>query len=238
MNYNYTPIKIAIADDHHIFREGFKILLKNQPELELVGEAEDGRELLEIAQQLQPDVVVIDIKMPVMNGIETCKHLCRRFPEIKVIALSMFNDDNLIVDMLEAGAKGYLLKNTNKHELLQAVKAVHEGGTYYCTATSAKLTKMIAESKFNPYRSQPIKKFTPRETDIITLMCKQYTNKEIARQAPVKYPHSRKPSRKNTGKRSARRIRSGWLSMPSSIIYSKYSWLKEHKKTPSGKKGF
>jgi DNA-binding NarL/FixJ family response regulator len=180
MKYHYTPIKIVIADDHAIFRDGFKLLLKNQQELELVGEAEDGKELLEIALHQHPDVAIIDIKMPVMDGIETCKAIKKKYPDMKVIALSMFNDDNLIVDMLEAGAKGYLLKNTNKNELMQAAKAVHEGSTYYCSATSTKLAKMIAESKFNPYRNHPVKKFTARETDIIKLICEQYTNKEIA----------------------------------------------------------
>lgn len=180
MTYSYSTIKILIADDHHIFREGFKVLLKNQHEIELVGEAENGRELLEMAAKLQPDVAIVDIKMPVMDGIEACKHIKKKFPDMKVIALSMFNDDNLIVDMLEAGAKGYLLKNTNKNELIQATKAVYEGSTYYCTATSNKLAKMIAESKFNPYRNHPVKKFTSRETDIMKLVCDQYTNKEIA----------------------------------------------------------
>ncbi len=178
--YNYTPIKIVIADDHEIFREGFKLLLKNQPELQLVGEAENGKELLEIAYREQPDVAIIDIKMPVMDGIEACQQIKKKFPDLKVIALSMFNDDNLIIDMLESGAKGYLLKNTNKNELLEATKAVFEGSTYYCSATSAKLTRMIAESKFNPYRDHPVQKFTARETDIIKLICEQYTNKEIA----------------------------------------------------------
>lgn len=176
----YAPIKIVIADDHEIFREGFKLLLKNQQEVQLVGEADNGRELLDIAAKQQPDIVITDIKMPVMDGIEACKAIKLKFPHMQVIALSMFNEDNLIVDMLEAGARGYLLKNTNKHELLQAVRAVYEGSTYYCMATSGKLTRMIAESKFNPYRNQPVKKFTPREMEIIKLMCEQHTNKEIA----------------------------------------------------------
>jgi DNA-binding NarL/FixJ family response regulator len=176
----YAPIKIVIADDHEIFREGFKLLLKNQQEVQLVGEADNGRELLEIAARQQPDIVITDIKMPLMDGIEACKAIKLKHPHMQVIALSMFNEDNLIVDMLEAGARGYLLKNTNKHELLQAVRAVYEGSTYYCMATSGKLTRMIAESKFNPYRNQPVKKFTPREMEIIKLMCEQHTNKEIA----------------------------------------------------------
>lgn len=181
MNYSTLGlIRIGIADDHAIFREGFKVLLKNQQEVEMVCEAENGKELLILAEQEQPDVVIVDIKMPVMDGIETCRQIRKRFPDMKVIALSMFNDDNLIVDMLEAGARGYLLKNTNKAELLQATRTVYKGSTYYCNATSIKLTKMIAESKFNPYRNHPVKKFTTREIDIIQLICDQQTNKEIA----------------------------------------------------------
>src|SRR4029079_11448258 len=104
MKYSYQPIRLAIGDDHEIFREGFRILLKNQNEVELVGEAENGKQLLEIADRESPDVAIIDIQMPVMDGIETCRQLRDQFPEMKVIALSMFNDENLIVDMLEAGA--------------------------------------------------------------------------------------------------------------------------------------
>ena len=176
----YNPIRIVIADDHEIFRDGFKVLLKNQTELELVGEAENGKELLEVVDRELPDVVIVDIKMPIMDGVEACKQIKRKYPDMKIIALSMFNDDNLIVDMLEAGAKGYLLKNTNKPELLNAAKAVYEGSTYYCSATSDKLTKMIADSRFNPYKHKPVQKFTSRELDIIRLICEQNTNKEIA----------------------------------------------------------
>lgn len=176
----YTRIKIAIADDHEIFREGFKLLLRDQTEVQLVGEAENGRELLQLVESAKPDVVIVDIKMPVMDGVDACKAIKKKFPDVHMIALSMFNEDSLIVDMLEAGAKGYLLKNTNKQELLTAVRAVYEGNTYYCSATSDKLTRMIADSKFNPYRNQPIVRFTPRELDIIKLMCQQFTSKEIA----------------------------------------------------------
>src|ERR1700733_7506807 len=157
-----TRIKIVIADDHEIFREGFKLLLKRQDEVELVGEAENGKELLEIIAKKQPDIAIVDIKMPVMDGIEACRIIRRKFPNVQVIALSMFNDDNLVIDMLEAGARGYLLKNTKKAELLMATQAVHKGDLYYCNATSNKLTKMIGESKFNPYKNEPEQKFTGR----------------------------------------------------------------------------
>ena len=102
--------------------------------------------------------------------------------------------------MLEAGAKGYLLKNTNKNELLQATKTVFEGSTYYSTATSMKLTRMIAESKFNPYRDHPVKKFTPRETEIIKLICDQNTNKENANTLKLSIRTVESHREKNTGK--------------------------------------
>lgn len=181
MNYKYT-LKIVIADDHQMFREGFKVLLKNQPELELIGEAENGKELLELVATQPPHVAFVDIKMPVMDGIEACKRIKTKFPDIHIIGLSSYNDDNLVVDMLEAGARGYLLKNTSRQELLEAAMTVYEGGVYYSKATSDKLSRMIGKSKFNPYRIQSPVIFSKRETDIIQLMCKQLTNREIATQ--------------------------------------------------------
>ncbi len=174
------PIKIVIADDHEIFREGFRLLLKNQREQELVGEAANGRELLEVVGREFPDVVITDIKMPVMDGIEACKLIIKKFPGIKVIALSMFNEESLVLDMLEAGAKGYLLKNTNKQELLSAVKTVVNGDNYYCSDTSLKLAKLIAASKYHPHRPVVPKKFTEREMQIIRMICDQMSSKEIA----------------------------------------------------------
>lgn len=179
MNYDVKPIKIAFADDHEIFREGFKILIKDQ-QLQLVGEAADGNELVTIVEKQKPDVVIIDIKMPVMDGVASCKVIKDKFPSVQVIALSMFNDDNLIIDMLEAGASGYLLKNTNKEEVLTAVIAVHEGSEYFCNETSQKLKKLIAGSNYNPYKGRPAAVFTPRELEIIQLMCQEDSNKEIA----------------------------------------------------------
>lgn len=177
-----TPIRIVIADDHAIFRDGFKLLLKDQERLLLAGEAGNGQELLELVVREHPDVVVTDIKMPGMDGVELCQKIRREFPSIQVIALSMFNDDYLIIDMLEAGARGYLLKNTTREELLEAVTAVHEGDSYYCSATSIKLARLIAESKFHPHKAHPQVRFTDREKEVIRLICEQLTSKEIASQ--------------------------------------------------------
>lgn len=176
-----TPdIKIVIADDHEMFRDGFKLMLTKQPSIQLLGEAENGRELLQLTESLQPDVVVTDIKMPIMDGIEATQKIKALFPDMGIIGLSMFDEDDLIVDMLEAGAKGYLLKNAGKEHIVEAIKTVYEGDPYYCKTTSNKLTQMIAKSKYNPYTRKEKVEFTDREKEIIELISKEYSNKEIA----------------------------------------------------------
>jgi DNA-binding NarL/FixJ family response regulator len=173
-------IRIVIADDHEMFRDGFKLMLTKQPDIELLGEAENGRELLTLVKERQPDVVVTDIKMPVMDGIEAVKKISEEYPEIGIIVLSMFDEDDLIVDMLEAGAKGYLLKNSNKDQIGEAIHTVFNGDPFYCKTTSRKLTQMIAKSKYNPYRKKEKPEFTARELEVVELVCREMSNKEIA----------------------------------------------------------
>ena len=180
MTKNYVPINIVIADDHEIFRDGFRAMTKKFPEVNLIGEAENGRDLIELIEKTKPDVVLTDIKMPKMDGIEATRQLIKSKANVNIIALSMFDEDNLIVDMLEAGAKGYLIKNANKEEIIEAIKTVNRGKTYYCKDTSAKLLHMISNSKFNPYKKTPKPQFTERELEVIKLICDQLSNKEIA----------------------------------------------------------
>jgi len=177
---SYIPIRVLLADDHEIFRDGFQIMLKKQSEIELVGQAENGAELIQLAAQLSPDIIITDIKMPRMDGIEATKKLHARYPDIGIIAFSMFDEDSLIVDMLEAGARGYLLKNTSKKEIYEAIKTVHNKGTYYCHNTSAKLAMMIGESTFNPYKQDVKFEFNDRELEVIRLVCNELLSKEIA----------------------------------------------------------
>jgi two-component system, NarL family, response regulator NreC len=175
-----TGIRLLMADDHEIFRDGFKLMLTKYPDIELVGEAENGRELLELTQQLQPDVIVTDIKMPIMDGIEATKKMVELFPDMGIIGLSMFDEDDLIVDMLEAGAKGYLIKNAGKEQITEAIRTVYNNDPYYCKTTSHKLTNMIARSRFNPYKKAAKVEFSEREIEIIDLICDEHTNKEIS----------------------------------------------------------
>ena len=176
----YVPIRIVIADDHEIFRDGFKVMLRKQTEIQIMGEAENGHELLQQVAEHQPDVVITDIKMPKMDGVEATRQLKKLWPHIEVIALSMFDEENLVVEMLEAGAKGYLLKNTHKAEVVQAVKSVYRHETYYCNQTSNKLAQMIAKSHFNPHKGALKPSFTEKEKEIIRLICQELSNKEIA----------------------------------------------------------
>lgn len=174
------PIKVMIADDHSIFRDGFKLLLKDQDDALLVGEAASGHELIQRVEELHPNIVITDIKMPGTDGIELCRQLRTHYPGVDVIALSMFSDDHLIADMLEAGAKGYLLKNTNRSELLQAIRTVYDGGTYYSPATSEKLARLIGKNKFQLPGKQLKVRLSAREKEILQLICEQYTTREIA----------------------------------------------------------
>lgn len=179
MNLPAITIKVLLADDHELFRDGFKMLIKKQQDIEIIGEAENGRELVNLAKELKPDVIVTDIKMPVLDGIEATKTLTKQFPGIGIIALSMFDDEFLIVDMLEAGAKGYLLKNAQKEEIFEAIRSVYNNETYYCNKTSTRLAQMIAKSGFNPYHKKQRVDFSERELEIMRLICQEYSNKEI-----------------------------------------------------------
>jgi two-component system, NarL family, response regulator NreC len=173
-------IRLLIADDHEIFRDGLALMLSKQQDIQLVGQAGNGRELISLVSELRPDVVMTDVKMPMMDGIEATRFLLGQFPDLKIIALSMFDEENLIVDMLEAGAKGYLLKNADKQEILDAIHSVFEERQYYCHHTSSKLATLISRSRFNPYKKKEVLSFTDREIEIIRLICQQLTAQEIA----------------------------------------------------------
>lgn len=172
-------IKVLIADDHEIFRDGFKLMLSRNKHVELIGEAENGRELLHMARELQPDVIITDIKMPIMDGIEATRQIKADLPRIGIIGLSMFDEEEQIMEMLDAGASGYLLKNADKEEVQEAIRQVYMEKTYYCKSTSKKLATLVARSRHAGPRQEKID-FNDREIEIIQLICEEFTNKEIA----------------------------------------------------------
>jgi DNA-binding NarL/FixJ family response regulator len=179
MKVNCPPLRIVIADDHPIFIDGFKTLLKklHGNGIEYAGEASNGKELIEQVRKQQPDIVFTDIQMPEMNGIEATRIIKNKYPDTKVIAFSGFDETTLILDMIDAGASGYLLKNTSKGELLQSIQAVQNGRMYYCPGASEKLAQHVKQK--NNSTNQKID-LTASEKQIVVLICKGVTNKEIA----------------------------------------------------------
>jgi DNA-binding NarL/FixJ family response regulator len=172
-------IRLVIADDHEIFRDGLALMLSRQETISLVGQAADGQELIRLVREKKPDMVLTDIKMPQLDGIAASKLLLQQDPGLLIIALSMFEEENLIVEMLEAGAKGYLLKNADKQEILDAIFTVHEGRIFYCRHTTARLASLIVHSKFDMQKKAAAVQFTDREKDIVRLICQQCTAQQI-----------------------------------------------------------
>jgi len=172
-------ISLVIADDHEIFRDGLALMLSKQDTVKLVGQAGDGLELMRMVEETRPDMVLTDIKMPRMDGIAAARQLLQLYPGLKIIALSMFEEEDLIVEMLEAGARGYLLKNADKKEILDAIVTVQEGNIFYCKHTTARLASLIVKSKFDQQKKSPGALFTDREREIVRLICRQHTAQEI-----------------------------------------------------------
>ncbi|RYZ16198.1 MAG: response regulator transcription factor, partial [Chitinophagaceae bacterium] len=147
-----------------------------------VGEAADGEHLLAMVEFCKPDVVITDIRMPNVDGVAATRLLQHSHPDIPVIGLSTYDEEQVIVDMLEAGARGYLLKNASKEEIFTAVDMVHRGEVYFCASTSPRLAELIAKSSFNPFRRRPSAEINDREKEIIRLICQEFSSKEIALQ--------------------------------------------------------
>lgn len=174
------PIKIIIADDHQIIRDGLTILLSKINNIEILGNAANGEELIEKVRSQNPDIVLTDIQMPVMDGIEAARILLQENESLGIIALTMHEETNYIVDTVEAGVRGYLLKNTSKSELLKAINMVHEGDTYFCKEATDKLVSLVSKTNFYPLKPNDKPVFTKQELQIIQLICQQFSSKEIA----------------------------------------------------------
>ncbi|HVX27965.1 MAG TPA: response regulator transcription factor [Parafilimonas sp.] len=174
-----NTIKMVIADDHSVYLEGLHSILHSVPGISIVADAINGDDLVKKAAKFQPDIVLTDITMPVKNGIVATRELLKHNPAIGVIALTVSGEDTNIVDMLEAGASGYLLKNSAKQEIIEAIQTVYGHGTYYCKNTSRQLTKIILKSRFNPFENANAI-LSDVEVQVIKLICQEKTSKEIA----------------------------------------------------------
>lgn len=173
-------IRVLLVDDQGIVREGLQSLLEAKPDLEVVGQAENGQIAVELAVQLNPDVVLMDVRMPVMDGVAATRSLRDKKPEIKVLVLTTFDDDEYVAQAMQSGAKGYLLKDTPSEELAQAIRSVQKGYTQLGPGLFEKV--MAATPK--PPEPEPIpeefQQLTPRELEVVQLIGRGYNNREIA----------------------------------------------------------
>lgn len=172
-------IRILIVDDHVAFRDGLRAMLKAAPDLEVIGEAVDGTQAVEMALRLQPDVILMDIQMPTMNGIDATRRIIYTSPHIGVIMLTMFEDDDSVFSAMRAGARGYLLKGALKSEVLHAVRGVAVGEAIFGSGLARRMINFFAERKpTSPADAFP--ELTEREVEILQLLTHHLTNQEIA----------------------------------------------------------
>ena len=173
-------IKIALVDDHNLFREGIKLVLEDIAEVALCIEASNGQELLNALEGTVPDIILLDLDMPVLNGIETAKAVKASHPEIGIIILTMYDDEQMISHLMELGANGYLLKDTTRDELEKAILNVHQNQFYFNDFVSKALLSGV-KSRRKPQPKLGIKiDLTRREAEILQLICEEMTTSEIA----------------------------------------------------------
>jgi DNA-binding NarL/FixJ family response regulator len=188
-----SSIKYIITDDHKIFRHGLKYALTDDPEIQYVGEAENGKELLELLKTTIPDVVLLDLKMPVMDGIEAVKQIRPLYPDVRILMLTSHDDEHFVLHLIELGANGYLIKNAEPNEIKKAIHSVYNHGFYFNELMNNAMLKKLATVS-NPEKPQtypdktqeekitiPVK-LNDRETDVLKGICNELTTAQIAEQ--------------------------------------------------------
>ncbi len=175
------PVRTLIADDHPHFRDGLRALLLSAPDIEVVGEAGDGEDAVKLAAELQPDVVLMDLNMPGMGGIEATRRILHTSPHISVLIISMYEDDDSVFAALKAGARGYLLKGALKAEILRAIRAVTSGEAIFGPAIARRLMQYFSAPPRPDVPREAFPELTDREREILELIARHETNPEIAR---------------------------------------------------------
>jgi DNA-binding NarL/FixJ family response regulator len=173
------PMTVLIADDHQFFRDGVRALLDAQLDMECVGEAATGEEVIRLSAEVQPDVVLMDVQMPGMSGVEATRQIVSSSPQIRVLVVTMFEDDHLVFAAMRAGARGYILKGTRHEDMVRAIRAVGSGDAIFSPAIAAKLVDYFAA--LQPRQStQVFPDLSSREREILALLAQGYKNAEIA----------------------------------------------------------
>ena len=172
-------MKIIICDDQAIVRDGLAMLLKLEPDMQVVGTAGDGASAVELAAQIKPDMVLMDLKMPVMSGVEATRRIRAQFPDIKVLVLTTYADDEWVFDAIKAGASGYLLKDTPRDDVIKAIRGTAEGKTYVDPSVAGKVLRQASSHRTQP-PSNITADLTEREIEVLRLIAKGSSNKDIS----------------------------------------------------------
>ena len=175
-----TPVRIVLADDHTVMRNGLRLLLERQPHLQVVGEAADGRQAVALSESANPDVVIMDIGMPNLNGIEAARQIVNRNPRTAIAILSMHSDESYVLRALNVGARAYILKESAEDDLIRAVRSVHSGKSFFSPAISRMLLDDYVRRLANTGIEDSYDLLTPREKELLQLLAELKTNKEIA----------------------------------------------------------
>lgn len=174
-------MKILLCDDQAVIRDGLEMLLQLEKDMQVVGSASDGAEAIELASQNQPDLILMDLKMPGVNGIEATRQIRAKFPDIKILVLTTYDDDEWLFDAIRAGASGYLLKDTPRQKLIEAIRGTVEGKSFLDPIVAGKLMVQVASNQKQP-ASLLVEKLTDRELEVLRLVAKGFPNSEIAAQ--------------------------------------------------------
>lgn len=172
-------ITVLVADDHQQFREGIKMMLRRESDIEVIGEALTGVEAIQMAANLQPDLVLMDLQMPDMNGIDSTRKIVSTSPHIRVLMLTMYDDNDYVFAAIRAGARGYLLKGADKAEMLRAIRAVHNGEAIFGPAIAVRLAQYFSLTAASPI-GVAFPELSERESEIITMISRGFTNQDIA----------------------------------------------------------
>lgn len=174
-------MKILLCDDQAVIRDGLEMLLTLEKDMQVVGSASDGAEAVELASQKQPDLILMDLKMPGVNGIEATRQIRAKFPHVKILVLTTYDDDEWLFDAIRAGASGYLLKDTPRQKIIEAIRGTVEGKSFLDPVVAGKLMNQVASNQKQP-ASILAGKLTERELDVLRLLAKGFNNSDIASQ--------------------------------------------------------
>lgn len=177
-----NPITIAIADDYKIYRDGLKLCLSSDPNLKVTMEADNGEELIEALQKEQPEIIIMDLNMPLLDGMEATKQIRKKYENIKILVITMYDNDKFIINLMENGAHGYLLKNAEPKEIIKAIYALHENGYYFNDLVNkALLKKLVMKNNLKPSFNHNIE-LTEREQEVLKMICEEKTAVEIGKE--------------------------------------------------------